>query len=94
MKNGTLKELKCDCVHCDQCIPKLLKDEGRTCKLLPNGQFGEESVCDMYEIICALDEKSKGYVFSPYEDLEPDVCPMQSPKKKTSLFRKIFQSFF
>lgn len=81
-----------DCVHCDKCHPKLIKDGGRTRTLLPNGQWSEETVCNMYDIICAIDRKSKGFVFSPYETLTPDICPLQ--KKKYNWFRKIFQSFF
>lgn len=94
MKNETRNGLKLECVHCDKCNPKLLEGAGRTRTQLPNGQWGEETVCDMYDIICILDGKSKGYVFSPYEDLEPEICPIYSPKKKIGLFRKIFQSFF
>lgn len=94
MKNETRNELKHECVHCDYCKPKVLNGKGRTRTQLPNGQCGKETVCDMYEIICTLDGKSKGYVFTPYEDLEPDICPMHPSKKKISLFRRIFQSFF
>ena len=94
MKNETRNELKLDCVHCDNCKPKLLEGRGRTRTKLPDGQWSEETICDMYEIICTFDGKSKGYVFSPYEDLKPDICPIIHKKKKIGLFRKIFQSFF
>ena len=99
MKNETNRNelntsFKPDCVHCNNCKPQLLEGKGRTRTQLPNGQLSEETVCDMYEIICTSDDKSKGFVFTPYEILEPDVCPMHLPKKKISLFRKIFQSFF
>lgn len=97
MKNETNRNelntsFKPDCVHCNNCKPKLLKGHGRTRTRLSNGQWSEETVCDMYEIKCTSDGKSKGYVFTPYETLEPDVCPMYP--QKNSLFRKIFQSFF
>lgn len=81
-----------DCVHCNNCHPKVIEDAGRTRTQLPNGQWSEETVCDMYDIICTIDKKSKGFVFSPYESLAPVNCPLE--KKKDGLFRKIFQSFF
>lgn len=98
MKNGKLRENKInvssehDCVRCNKCCPKLIEDGGRSRTQLPNGQWSEETVCDMYNIICAIDKQSKGFVFSPYESLHPDICPLQ--KKNEGLFRKIFRSFF
>ena len=99
MKNETSRnELKSsfrpNCVECDNCRPKILGGQGRTRTQLPNGQWSEETICNMYDIICAIDGKSKGKVFTPYENLEPEICPMHSQKKKIGLFRKIFQSFF
>lgn len=91
-RRNKLNSSERDCVNCHKCHPKVIEDGGRTKTQLANGQWSEEKVCDVYEIICTLDKKSKGFVFSPYESLEPDICPLQ--KKKDGLFRKIFQSFF
>ena len=82
-----------NCVECTNCEPKLLKAQGRTRTLLPNGQWSETTICDVYEIICKEDGKTKGKVFTPYETLRPESCP-KLPKKKVSLLRKFFCYFF
>ena len=88
MKNEKRIDTKPECVHCDECIPELLKDAGRTYVQLQNGQWSEEIVCDMWEIRCGLDGENKGFVYAPYEDLYPTTCP-----KERSLLEKIFQFF-
>lgn len=82
-----------NCVECDNCNPKLLEGQGRTRIQLPNGQWSEETICNMYDLICTIDGKTKGKVFSPYDTLNPGICP-KLHKRKVNLFRKIFQSFF
>lgn len=103
-----LKEhFECDCVHCNNHQHKLMKDKGITRTKLPNGQWSKATACDVYEITCTLDNKIKGYIFTPYEMLEPNLCPMypenqlhkqntdiKLKKGKTSLLKRIFQSFF
>ena len=79
MKNEINRNELVNCVECDKCKPELLKDQGLSCTLLSNGQWSRVSVCDLYKIICTIDATTKGYVFTPYETLHPDICPL-SPK--------------
>lgn len=69
--------------------------------LLEDGRWSEESIIDLYEIHCSIDRKIKGYIFTPYERLEPDFCPLHSEPKlkpnesegKVSIFQKFFNYF-
>lgn len=98
MKNERIKGVDSfipDCVHCDNVRIKTLKDMGTTTPILPNGQMGIEKKCDVFELICTIDTKKKGCVFTPYESLTPNYCPILDNSKgnKTNLFKKL-KSFF
>lgn len=97
----------CNCVDCDKHRHKLFKNRGRTKRLLEDGTWSEEVPCDVYKMYCSIDKQFKGIIFTPYEDLEPDFCPLHpelskannlgnnsgTEKSKHNFLKKIFNYF-
>lgn len=79
--------IKPECTRCENCWAILSKGGAFTIH-----EDGTKSPCDECFFICKLDKKYKGVTFYPFEELEPDECPLAVQKK--SWIKRLLSKFF